>query len=198
MFREVTLVGEFVHEAQHSFVVARVSMGFDVGEGLDNDDCAFVAGTEQCEERVTVWFAVVRGVDVFLEESDSGVTRHFGNASFGIESLDAGHWEGVFNHLPSLFAMWQTDLSLLFAIWQRDKCGQEQALTDMAKRKEISDEDVLDAVKKLEPGGTKDIADELGLTRQGAEYRLKKLRKEGLVTSKDIGNSLGWMLNTDD
>lgn len=57
-----------------------------------------------------------------------------------------------------------------------------------------SDEEYLDAVRKLEPAGTSDIADAVGVVRQSADYRLRKLEDEGAVTSTKIGNSLAWRL----
>lgn len=57
-----------------------------------------------------------------------------------------------------------------------------------------SDEEYLDAVRTLEPAGTTDIADAVGVVRQSADYRLRKLEDEGAVTSTKIGNSLAWRL----
>lgn len=39
---------------------------------------------------------------------------------------------------------------------------------------------------------TSDIADYVGVTRQAADKRLRKLRGDGRVTSEKIGNSLVW------
>lgn len=58
-----------------------------------------------------------------------------------------------------------------------------------------TDEDVLDAVRKHEPAGTQEIADELGVVRQSADYRLRKLLKMGRVSKKKVGHSLVWMLD---
>lgn len=57
---------------------------------------------------------------------------------------------------------------------------------------EHTDEAVLEAVRKHEPAGTSDIADELGIARQSADYRLRKLLDEGHVVKQKIGNSLVW------
>lgn len=59
---------------------------------------------------------------------------------------------------------------------------------------EHSDEAVLGAVQKHEPAGTNDIADELGIARQSADYRLRKLLDEQQVIKRKIGNSLVWCL----
>lgn len=37
----------------------------------------------------------------------------------------------------------------------------------------------------------------VGMTRQGADYRLRKLREEGRVRSKKAGRELIWMLAED-
>lgn len=55
-----------------------------------------------------------------------------------------------------------------------------------------TDEEVLQAVRKHDPAGTKEIADELGIARQSADYRLRRLLDEGRVTKKKVGNSLVW------
>lgn len=57
---------------------------------------------------------------------------------------------------------------------------------------EHTDEDVLAAVRAHEPAATSEVADELGITRQGADRRLRKLRDEGRVNSKKIAASLVW------
>ncbi len=62
---------------------------------------------------------------------------------------------------------------------------------------EHSDEEFIRAVAKNEPAGTKEVADELGIARQGADYRLRKLEKEGQISKKKIGRSLVWSLGTE-
>lgn len=57
---------------------------------------------------------------------------------------------------------------------------------------EHTDEEVLDAVRKHEPAGTKEVGDELGIARQSADYRLRRLLDEGRVSKKKVGNSLVW------
>jgi predicted transcriptional regulator len=57
-----------------------------------------------------------------------------------------------------------------------------------------SDEEVVDAVREHEPAATKEVADELEMARQSADYRLRKLEDEGRVESKMVGNSLVWMV----
>lgn len=57
---------------------------------------------------------------------------------------------------------------------------------------EHPDEAVLDAVRNHEPAGTKEVADELGIARQSADYRLRRLLDDGRVSKKKVGNSLVW------
>lgn len=57
---------------------------------------------------------------------------------------------------------------------------------------EHTDGDVLAAVRAHEPAATSEVADELGVTRQSADYRLRRLRDAGRVNSKKIGASLVW------
>lgn len=52
----------------------------------------------------------------------------------------------------------------------------------------------LEAVGEHEPAATSEVADAVGVTRQGADYRLRVLEGEGKVVSKKVGNSLVWML----
>ena len=55
-------------------------------------------------------------------------------------------------------------------------------------------DDYLNAIRQHAPASTKEIADSVGVTRQGADYRLRKLEDEGIVQSKMVGNSLVWMV----
>jgi DNA-binding Lrp family transcriptional regulator len=57
---------------------------------------------------------------------------------------------------------------------------------------EHTDDEVLAAVRAHEPAATSEVADELDISRQGADHRLRRLRDEGRVTSKKIGASLVW------
>jgi len=56
----------------------------------------------------------------------------------------------------------------------------------------VSDEELLAAVRAHEPAGTSEVAEEVGVTRQGADRRLRSLRDEGRVNSKKIAKSLVW------
>lgn len=59
---------------------------------------------------------------------------------------------------------------------------------------EHGDQEYLTAVAEHEPAGTKEVAEAVGVTRQNADQRLRRLEDEGKVTSKKIGNSLAWSL----
>jgi len=60
--------------------------------------------------------------------------------------------------------------------------------------KGIEDSEVLDAVRDSEPAATKEVAEALGIVRQSADYRLRRLEEDGRVRSKMVGNSLVWMV----
>lgn len=60
----------------------------------------------------------------------------------------------------------------------------------------FSDDEYLEAVRKNEPAGTSEVAKAVGVERQSADYRLRKLEEEGPVESKMVGNSLVWMVKT--
>lgn len=57
---------------------------------------------------------------------------------------------------------------------------------------EHTDEEILAAVRAHEPAATSEVAEELGVSRQGADYRLRQLHDEGRVSNKKIGASLVW------
>jgi len=62
-----------------------------------------------------------------------------------------------------------------------------------------NEDEYLEAIREKEPASTKEIAELVGVTRQGADYRLRQLEDDGLVKSKKIGNSLAWsVVNSDD
>lgn len=61
--------------------------------------------------------------------------------------------------------------------------------------KRHSDGAVLEAVRAHEPAATSEVADELGIARQSADYRLRRLQEDDRVASKKIGASLVWFLD---
>jgi predicted transcriptional regulator len=56
------------------------------------------------------------------------------------------------------------------------------------------EEDYFEAIQKNAPASTREIAEHVGVTRQGADYRLRQLEEEDKVESKMVGNSLVWAL----
>ncbi|WP_276998254.1 hypothetical protein [Haloquadratum walsbyi] len=55
-----------------------------------------------------------------------------------------------------------------------------------------TEEEVLDAVQAHEPAGTSEVAEELGIKRPSADYRLRQLEEDEKGTKDMIGNSLAW------
>ncbi|MDY6776129.1 MAG: hypothetical protein SV253_08690 [Halobacteria archaeon] len=60
--------------------------------------------------------------------------------------------------------------------------------------KKHSDDEYLEAVCENQPAGTSEVAESVGVKRQSADYRLRKLKDQSRVTSKKVGNSLVWMV----
>ena len=60
--------------------------------------------------------------------------------------------------------------------------------------KGIPDEDYIDAVREHQPASTMEVAESVGVARQSADYRLRKLEDLGRVKSKKIGGSLAWTI----
>jgi len=56
-----------------------------------------------------------------------------------------------------------------------------------------SEGEYIAAVERQSPASTKEVADAVGVTRQGADYRLRKLESEGKIRGEMVGNSLVWM-----
>lgn len=61
-----------------------------------------------------------------------------------------------------------------------------------------TDAEVLAAVDECEPAATSEVADELEISRQAADYRLRKLADVGRVQKKKIAASLVWFLADDE
>lgn len=60
------------------------------------------------------------------------------------------------------------------------------------------DSDYIGAVREKSPASTQEVAEIVGVTRQGSYYRLKKLRERGKVKSKTVGRELIWMVVSDE
>lgn len=61
------------------------------------------------------------------------------------------------------------------------------------KRTPTTDHDVLDAVYRLTPAGTAEVAELIGFSRQSADYRLRKLEEQGRIWSKKVGPTKVWI-----
>lgn len=59
-------------------------------------------------------------------------------------------------------------------------------------RRKYEDGAFMDAVHQRQPASTGEVADYVGCPRRTADYRLRRLRSQGLVNSKMVGNSLIW------
>lgn len=66
-------------------------------------------------------------------------------------------------------------------------------MTDNKNRRHRDDDEYLQAIREG-ARTTSDIADALNITRQGADYRLRRLRDDGDVKSKMVGNTLVWSI----
>lgn len=56
------------------------------------------------------------------------------------------------------------------------------------------DREYLAAVAEREPAGTAEIADAVGVTRQNADRRLRRLQDDGRLDCKKVGTALVWTL----
>lgn len=57
----------------------------------------------------------------------------------------------------------------------------------------VPEEAYLEAIRDHEPYATSSkIADELGITRQGVDKRLRSMAEEGKVESVTVGNTIVW------
>lgn len=74
--------------------------------------------------------------------------------------------------------------------------GDERERNDRGRfEPEKTDREVLEAVRKHQPAGTAEVAEELDIERQSADYRLRKLENQNQVESKKIGRTLAWSVD---
>ena len=59
----------------------------------------------------------------------------------------------------------------------------------------VSDDEILEVVREHELTGTSEVGNAVGLARQNADYRLRKLAEEDRVKKKMVGNSLVWFVD---
>jgi len=57
----------------------------------------------------------------------------------------------------------------------------------------VDQREVVNAVYRCTPAGTSEIAEILGISRQGAEYHLDRLEDRDRVWSKKVGPTKVWM-----
>ena len=65
-------------------------------------------------------------------------------------------------------------------------------------RQQYTDEQFISAVRDHQPASTGEVADAVGCTRRNADYRLRRLRDEGALDAKMVGNSLVWFPTAED
>lgn len=61
----------------------------------------------------------------------------------------------------------------------------------------VSDDEIIEAVEENQPAGTSDVGKAVGMSRQNADYRLRKLEEQGKVRKKKIGRTLAWSIVQD-
>jgi predicted HTH transcriptional regulator len=115
-------------------------------------------------------------------------------------------WRRSTNYLTRVFPTTNRSGCVFAVYYTVDGFLSEQVnLIDMSTRErdergrfsaKHTDDEVLDAVQNHEPAGTSEIAEELGIKRPSADYRLRQLKNEDMVESKIIGNSLAWRLSS--
>jgi len=68
-------------------------------------------------------------------------------------------------------------------------------VTEQVRRRSspVSRREVLNAVYRCTPAGTSEVADIIGVSRQGAEHHLKKLEDDGWIWSKKVGPTRVWI-----
>lgn len=61
--------------------------------------------------------------------------------------------------------------------------------------KQVSDNEILEFIKRKEVVTTKEVADEFGYHIQTARRRLKALHQEGEIRQKDVGKRFVWWIS---
>lgn len=66
-------------------------------------------------------------------------------------------------------------------------------------RRTVPDDDILKAIRDHYAPviGTADLADEVGISRQAVDKRLRRFESDGLVETDKIGRARIWWLTTD-
>lgn len=58
----------------------------------------------------------------------------------------------------------------------------------------VTDEEIIEAVGENEPAGTSEVGEAVEMSRQNADYRLRKLEEQDRVQKKKVGRTLVWSL----
>jgi predicted ArsR family transcriptional regulator len=61
----------------------------------------------------------------------------------------------------------------------------------------VTDDELVSVVETHQPAATNEVADAVGLTRQGVHKRLRQLVDDGRLDKQMIGNSLAWSVAND-
>lgn len=61
-----------------------------------------------------------------------------------------------------------------------------------SRRSECPDSELVEAVYRQTPAGTREVAETVGISRVGAYKRLQKLEEKGEVYSKKVGRVRVW------
>ena len=72
--------------------------------------------------------------------------------------------------------------------------GERTRDTSGRYKSNVTDDDVVAAVRAHDPAATSEVADAVDVTRQAVDRRLRQLRDDGRVSSKKIGASLVWFM----
>ena len=72
--------------------------------------------------------------------------------------------------------------------------GERTRDTSGRYKSNVTDDDVVAAVRAHDPAATSEVADAVDVTRQAVDRRLRRLRDDGRVSSKKIGASLVWFM----
>lgn len=68
-------------------------------------------------------------------------------------------------------------------------------MADEKQSHRYSDDEILNAIREADPATTSNVGNELGCSRQAADFRLRRLEDEERVASQMVGNSLMWSIS---
>ncbi|GGM40031.1 hypothetical protein GCM10009006_21440 [Haloarcula argentinensis] len=85
-----------------------------------------------------------------------------------------------------------------YVMWSKERTvpGKDRDKESGKYTTSYTDSDFVDAIRRLDGmAGTSEIADEVGCTRRTAYTRLKSLDENGEIESREVGNSLVWIIS---